>query len=295
MRPRTVPPAAAPALLVLVLVATACSGQRPELVTPSTDGTGAAPVTTTATIPPREDCDTAVGPGPWRIGLSAETPPCVAVASHQRLELINQSGRPLDLPVGSTTVSLPTDGSAVTETAGAVLSPGANQLADDLGPLATVWLVDPAENTLAGASIDLTSIGAVTLGQNPGDVTAAAGAPVPAAGSPCYQTGFRGDPYSPQFTFRDGSLVVVQVFTPGLATLSGIAIGSTAADVEAAYGDRVSAQPSPDGDPARQLYVFLPSEEDDQVYRLVFDLTDGVVASIRFGATEIVADRPGCG
>lgn len=279
-------------LLSLALVAGACSGQRPELVTPST---GAAPSTTTATIPPREDCETAIGPGPWPVGLTADSPPCVAVAAHQRLELINGTDRPLDLAVGPTTVPLGLDGRAVTEPAGTVLAPGANQLSDALEPLATVWLVDPSESTMAGSPVDLTSVGGVELGQGPGEVTAAAGVPVPAAGSSCYQTGFQGDPYSPQLTFRDGSLVVVQIFTPGLATLSGISIGSTSADIVAAYGDRVTPQPSPDGDPARQLYVFLPSDEDDQIYRLVFDLTDDVVTSVRFGAAEIVATQPGCG
>lgn len=279
----------------MVALVGACSGARPELVTPTAASADATPVTTAATIPPREDCDTAIGPGPWRIGLSADAPPCVAVAAHQRLQLFNQTGRQLDLPLGISNVSLPIDGTMDTVALGTILAPGANQLADGTGPVGTVWLVDPAENTLAGASIGLTSIGPVQLGQTPGDVTAAAGAPVPDAGSPCYQAGFGGDPYSPQFTFRDGSLAVVEVFTPGLATLSGVAVGSTAADIQAAYGDRVTAQPAPDGNPARELWVFLPSDEADQLYRLVFDLTDGVVTSVRFGAAEIVADRPGCG
>jgi hypothetical protein len=287
--------AARAGLVALLALVGACSGARPELVTPTTGAAGVPPVTTAATVPPREDCDTAIGPGPWRIGLSADSPPCVVVAAHQRLGLFNQTGRQLDLPLGISNVSLPIDGSMDTVAVGTILSPGANRLADATGPVGTVWLVDPAENTLAGASIGLTSIGPVELGQNPGDVTAAAGVPVPAAGSACYQAGFRGDPYSPQFTFRDGSLVVVQVFTPGLATLSGVAVGSTAADIQAAYGDRVTAQPAPDGNPARELWVFLPSDEVDQVYRLVFDLTDGVVTSVRFGAAEIVADQPGCG
>ena len=63
---------------------------------------------------------------------------------------------------------------------------------------------------------------------------------------------------------------------------------------QAGRGDRITTQPAPDGDPARQLMVFAPTDEDDQIYRLVFELVDDRVTTMRFGATEIVAAAPGC-
>lgn len=286
----------APMVVGLALLV-ACSPARPSLVPTSTaaqDPTGTA----TVPAPDRSDCETAVGAGPGSLTLATHSEtasiPCVVVAAHHRLAVVNDSGQPIEVTVGSATLTLALGAREVTAPAAEVLAPGLNRLQAGPDTVGFAWMVTPADHPLVEASIGLASIGDVELGQGPAQVTAAAGLPVPAAGSPCYQAQLRGDPYSPVFTFRDGSLVVVQIFTPGLATLSGISIGATSADIAAAYGDRVSALPAPDGDPARQLMVFTPTDEDDQVHRLVFDLTDDRVTTMRFGAAEIVATSPGC-
>ncbi len=280
-----------------LLVPAGCSAERPTLVQPTTTAPPLGTVApTTVPLPERADCVTTTGPGPGRAVLVPDVVPCVAVAAHHRISFVNQGGEQAELRVGQTTLLIPAGAELATEPAGSLLVGGPNRILSGEATVATVWLVDAAENPLAGSQIDLTSVGPVELGQGPADVTAAVGGPpVPASGSACYLSTLEGDPYSPLFTFRDGQLVVVQVFTPGLATLSGISVGSTAADVVAAYGDRVEARAPADGDPARRLFVFLPSDEDDQVFRLVFDLTDDVVTTVRFGASEIVADQPGCG
>ncbi|MEM9566469.1 MAG: hypothetical protein AAGA93_27870 [Actinomycetota bacterium] len=274
-----------------------CSGERPTLVQPTTTAPPLGSVApTTVPLPERADCATTTGPGPARALLIPEVVPCVAVAAHHRIRFVNQGFEQAELIVGQTTLLVPAGGEQVSEPAGALLASGPNRILAGEATVATVWLVDPAENPLAGSEIGLTSVGPVELGQGPAEVTAAVGGPpVPAAGSACYLSTLDGDPYSPLFTFRDGQLVVVQVFTPGLSTLSGISVGSTSGEIAAAYGDRVETRAPASGDPGRQLVVFLPTDEDDQVFRLVFDLTDDVVTSVRFGATEIVADQPGCG
>jgi hypothetical protein len=276
------------------LLLAACSGARPELVAPPTTASEASATTAPPPPPDRADCETAFGGGAWALDLVADAAPCVAVAAHQRVELINGTGEAIEVTVGQAVVPIAPDASAVTEPAGTILATGPNRLLAGTDPVATLWLVDQAESTVVGAPIGLSSIGGIELGQGPADVTAATGVPVPASGAPCHQTGLPGDPYSPLLTFRDGRLVVVQVFTPGQSTISGVTIGSTSADVVSAYGDRVEAVADPGGDPARQLLVFTPSDVDDQIYRLVFDLTDDRVTSMRFGASEIVAAQPGC-
>lgn len=281
---------------VALLLTAGCSGQRPELVQPPADPNDGTAAATTLPLPEREACTTIAGPGPARAEIGADLVPCLAVAAHHRMELVNQRATAIDVTVGPSTINLGPQSGQLTEPVGSLLAPGPNRILVGEDTVATVWLVDPGQDPLAGATIDLTSIGDVELGLEPAGVTAAAGGtPVPAAGSPCHLTSLDGDPYSPLFTFRDGQLVVVQVFTPGVATLSGVGIGSSSADIAAAYGDRVESRPAPDGDPARQLFVFRPIDEEDQIYRLVFDVRDDRVTSVRFGATEIVADRPGCG
>ncbi len=280
-------------LAVSMMLAVGCSAERPELVQPvAENGTTVPP---TIPLPEQAACSTASGPGPVPIALAPETVPCVVVAAHHRLELLNQGQAPTDLGIGQAAVSLAVGASQVTEPAGTILVPGPNRVLAGLDTVGVAWLVEPSENPLGGAAIGLSSIGDVELGFEPAAVTGATGGiPVAAAGTPCHVATLDGDPYSPLFTFRDGLLVVVQVFTPDLVTRSGIGIGSSSADIAAAYGDQIETRPDPD-DPARQLLVFVPSDPENQIYRLVFDLTDDRVTTMRFGATEIVADQPGCG
>lgn len=282
------------ALLAGAILLAACSADRPELVQPAVEG--GSTTSSTTPLPDRADCSTATGPGPVTVVLVADTVPCLVVAAHQPLELVNQGAEPIEVGLGPVPMTIAPAGSQVTEPAGTILSPGPNRVEGTTTTVAVVWLADPAEDTLGGAAIGLSSIGDIELGSEPPAVAAATnGVAVAVGGSACYVTSLDGDPYSPLFTFRDDRLVVVQVFTPGLVTLSGVGLGATSAEILAAYGDRIEARPDPAGDPARQLLIFVPSDEENQIYRLVFDLTDDRVTTIRFGATEIVADRPGCG
>lgn len=286
-------------LAAMLTIAVGCSAERPELVRPvAENGTTVPP---TIPLPDRTECTTASGPGPVTVtvavavAVAPETVPCLTVAAHHRLELVNQGPAPADLVVGRTAVALAAGASQVTEPAGAILTQGPNRILAGADTVAFAWLVEPAQSPLAGTVIGLSSIGDIELGYEPAAVTAASGGvPVAAAGTPCHMATLDGDPYSPLFTFRQGRLVVVQVFTPGLVTRSGIGLGSTGADIAAAYGSQIEARPDPN-DPARQLLIFVPSDPENQIYRLVFDLTDDRVTTIRFGATEIVADQPGCG
>ncbi len=278
----------------MAVLASACAGSRPELVEPVVEnGTTLA---TTIPLPERASCTTASGPGPAQVLLAPETVPCVVVAAHHRLELSTQGPEPIDVTVGAATLQLAVGVPQISEPAGTVLTPGPNRLLQGTATTAVVWLVDTAEDPLAGSVIGLSSIGDIELGFEPAQVTATTGGfPVAAAGTPCHVATLDGDPYSPLFTFRDGLLVVVQVFTPGLVTRSGVGIGSTNAELDAAYGAQLETIPDHLGDPARQLRVFVPTDPENQIFRLVFDLTNDRVTTMRFGATEIVANQPGCG
>lgn len=280
-------------LAVVAILAVGCSAERPELVQPLAEN--GATIPPTIPLPERAACSSASGPGPVPIALAPETVPCVVVAAHHRLELFNQGQASIDLGIGQAALSVTAGDSQVTEPAGTILVPGPNRVVVGVDTVGVAWLVEPNENPLGGEVIGLSSIGAIELGFEPAAVTGATGGiPVAAAGTACHVATLDGDPYSPLFTFRDGLLVVVQVFTPDLVTRSGIGIGSSSADVASAYGDQIEARPDPN-DPARQLLIFVPSDPENQIYRLVFDLTDDRVTTMRFGATEIVADQPGCG
>lgn len=291
-----------PGLLALGLVLAACTGERPELVAPVAEietDTQTVAEGATGPTPDRGECEVAIGPGPWVLAVGAPeeepTAPCVALAAHHRLQLVNQGPEAIDVTIGSTVIPIQVGSTQVTEPVGTLVGPGFTPVTSAAATAPGVWLVDPAEDPLAGAMIGLTSVGNIELGQAPVDITEASGGiPVAASGAACNETSLRGDPYSPLFTFRDGLLVVAQVFTPGLLTRSGIGIGSTEADVIAAYGQQIEGSQDPAGNPARKLLAFVPNDVEDQIFRLVFVVDQERVSAIRIGAAEIVATEPGC-
>ena len=89
-------------------------------------------------------------------------------------------------------------------------------------------------------------------------------------------------------------VVRIDVFDEPVLTLSGIGIGSTEAEVLAAYGDRISEEPHPYlGDQGKYL-VYVPQDAVDAEYRLVFETASGVVTNFRAGQLPEVLWIEGC-
>jgi hypothetical protein len=292
---------AALALIAIALTAASCSGERPVLLPPNATTTATTLIAGTeveVAALTEADCVTAVGGTPWQVSIEAVTTavvPCVLLGAHQRIEYINNTAEVMSLDINSTSITINPTESFITEPAGTIFQPGINEVGSSPHPVSAPWFVEAARNSLNGALVGLAGIGDVDLGLAPAEVTAASGGlPVPASGTPCFVSSIEGDPYSPLFTFRDGGVAVVQVFTPGQLTRSDIGIGSTEGDVLAAYGQQIESQPSPDGDPNKKLLVFVPVDEADQVHRLVFELENDMVVSLRNGLTQFAVTDPGC-
>lgn len=296
-----------PALVAVALLAAGCSGERPQLLPPNSADT-TVPAGTATTVPGAgvdvaaltpADCVTTTGPGPQQVIIEATPSPAVActlLAAHHRVEFVNNTAEPatITLAGSSSTVVAPSE-SFVTEPVGTVLQPGINQVDAIPFPVTSLWFVDQGQNPLAGQTIGLSSVGDVALGQSAEAVTAAVGnRTLTSEATPCYVGAIDQDPYSPLFTFRDGSVAVIQVFTPGQLTRSAVGVGSSEGDVIAAYGQQVQEQPSPDGDANKKLLVFVPADEADQIHRLVFALESGQVASVRSGLTDFAVTNPVC-
>ncbi len=290
------------AAIVVFLVA-GCSGQRPELVTEtgqgvgtSTDGADTAPDVALL----QTDCATAIGGRPWPVIIEAtpEPPmPCVELAGHHRIEFVNNTPDPVGFGLAGLTVDIEPGASFVTEPAATFLQPGLTELNATPHPVSGLWVADPSENTLAGQTVAWNSIGPVLVGATPAEITAAlGGATVAAAAESCSITGIVGDPYSPVFTFSNGTLAVIRVSTPGQVTPSEVGVGSSEGDVLAAYGQQIESQTSPDGDPANNILILVPADPADQQYRLVFEVSSGVVTGLRAGLTDLTiagGDCPG--
>lgn len=286
----------------LSLLIMACTGERPELISADLTSTTvpATIETTTTTEPPPQpaDCVTVPGGGPWQVMIEAVPDPLVAcgrVAAHQRVEFVNGTPEQITFGLAGTPVMIQPGGTFLTEPVGTVLAGGVTEVIAESHPVSSIWLVEPSESALAGQRMGLSSFGDVRVGMTPADAAAVIGAPLRAddSGAACYVTSIEDDPYSPLFTVRDGAISIIHVFAPEQVTRSEIGIGSAEADINTAYSGQIEAQPSPDGDATKKLLVFVPTDETDKRYRLVFALENGMVTSMYNGLAEY-ASTPDC-
>ena len=92
----------------------------------------------------------------------------------------------------------------------------------------------------------------------------------------------------------DGRVERVDVDTTGVATLSGVAVGTTETAVRDAYPGRIETRPHPYTGPEGHYLVFVPHDPGDRQFRIVFE-TDGVtVTSFRAGRRPAVEYIEGC-
>lgn len=95
------------------------------------------------------------------------------------------------------------------------------------------------------------------------------------------------------FLFSDGTVERVDISAPPVATRSGAKVGSTEAQVKELYGDQIEVQPRLDGQPGNAL-VFVPRDEADKDFRLVFTTDGTTVVSYRAGRVPQVLAPTGC-
>ena len=95
------------------------------------------------------------------------------------------------------------------------------------------------------------------------------------------------------FLFSDGRVERVDIAAPPIATRSGAKVGSTEAQIAELYTDQIEVQPRADGQPGNNL-VFVPRDEADQDFRLVFTTDGTTVTSYRAGRVPQVLAPTGC-
>lgn len=282
--------------LAAVALGTACSGERPYLLDGTTTTTAAAPAQVAEVDPVRSDCPAVAGPGPVQVVVEP-TPTanlCVAVAAYQQIEFVNNTGEAIDVQVGPSPLVLRPAQSTLSDPIGQLLPPGYTGITSPAGPIVGLWVVDIQEDTLVGERMGLRSLGPIEIGDSLAEVADALATPLPTGQEPCFVTSIEQDPYSPLLTVQDGAVSMIEVYSPNQFTRSEVGIGTAEGDIRAVYGSRVEEQPSPDGDPNRKLLVFVPADDADQIYRLVFEVENGVVVSMRNGVSGVALTGVGC-
>ncbi len=153
----------------------------------------------------------------------------------------------------------------------------------DLGP---PTLTDSSSVTTVG-------IDEVTFGMTLEDAQVAAGTrllPLEDGHDPvCYEVEPEEGPDGLTFLIRDGTVERLEVGAGPITTRSGAGIGSTPDDLRRLFGDRIEERPRSDGG---LTLLFVPQDESDARYRIIFETTGGEVTSFRAGRLP-EADR-GC-
>ena len=102
---------------------------------------------------------------------------------------------------------------------------------------------------------------------------------------------YASSPTPPELLFMvvDGVVARVEVRTPTIATISGVSVGGTEADVFRAYPDRVEV-----GDHEYQEGHYLTVYSTDRKSALVFDTNGVTIRSFRIGRLPEALHVEGC-
>lgn len=209
------------------------------------------------------------------------------------------------------------DGDEATATATATVTSTAGPAsAESSAPAPTTTIgevfsdADDAENSAAAPTptglqpLGLRGMGLVEYGMTVAEAEAVLaatldfGAP---ASEGCYYASDPTDVNSPLFMVitetanpTDGTIVRIDLGEIH-NTRSGIHVGSTKAEVIAAYGDRIVASPHPYGSgPGSEYLTFVPTDPADADHRLIMETSADRVVGIRSGLLPQVEWTEGC-
>lgn len=188
------------------------------------------------------------------------------------------------------------DAEAVTTSGGAVEAAVVTEAvtATTSAAAAVTTTTQVVEATLpSGSSISTAGLGPVQIGASVGAAEAAVGVTfTPAVSSTdgtCIEYAIPGLDGVGVIAV-DGAVAVVEVSTPIVATPSGVVVGDPAGRPADLFGARIETTEVG----GNVVHTFVPVDDDDQAYRVVF-VTDGsVVYRILAGRTPEVTSLQGC-
>jgi len=177
-----------------------------------------------------------------------------------------------------------------------------------LDPEERLAILASPDQTIGDQPLSLRGMGVIETGMTVAQAQAAVGGTLVAVNTldGCSHAVLAGDPSSPSFMvityqpdgpnlpFLDGTIERIEL-EPNQATLSGIRIGSTEADVRAAYGDRLEVTPHKyTFDQGGEYFTFVPTDAADKNYRVIMETFDDRVTQIRSGLLPAVEFVEGC-
>ena len=109
--------------------------------------------------------------------------------------------------------------------------------------------------------------------------------------SECYRITPFEAPEGISFVVTAGTIERVDIVSGPITTRSGVGIGTTQERIMELFGDRIETQVNAD---SSVDLVFVPQDEGDDQFRVIFTIRDGVVETNRSGRVPIVLDLDPC-
>ena len=142
-------------------------------------------------------------------------------------------------------------------------------------------------------SISTVGLGEVTFGMTVAQAQAAAGTDLIncAPTSDCYRVTPAQGPEGISFLVTDNTIERVDIVAGPLTTRSGIGIGSTEDEIINLFGDRIETQINDD---SSVDLIFVPQDDSDAEFRVIFTVRDGAVETFRSGRIPQVTVQNPC-
>jgi hypothetical protein len=142
-------------------------------------------------------------------------------------------------------------------------------------------------------SISTVGLGEVTFGMTVAQAQVAAGTDLISCAptSDCYRVTPARGPEGISFLVTENTIERVDIVAGPLTTRSGIGIGSTEDEIVNLFGDRIETQFNDD---SSVDLIFVPRDESDAEFRVIFTIRDGVVETFRSGRIPQVTIQTPC-
>ncbi len=142
-------------------------------------------------------------------------------------------------------------------------------------------------------SISTVGLGEVTFGMTVAQAQVAAGTDLIncAPTSDCYRMTPAQGPEGISFLVTESTIERVDIVSGPLTTRSGIGIGSSEDDIINLFGDQIESQVNDD---SSVDLIFVPQDESDAEFRVVFTIRDGFVETFRSGRIPQVTVQNPC-
>ncbi|MGI9603716.1 MAG: hypothetical protein ACR2QE_17670 [Acidimicrobiales bacterium] len=175
-------------------------------------------------------------------------------------------------------------------------APSPSSSAEPTASSTTTTIAGCTDDALIGGTVSTVGFDDITFGMTVVSAETASGVclePDRPINNDCYYVLPVPGPDGVAFLVTEGTIERIDVFAGSVTTRSGLGLGSSEQDVVDRFGAGLTIGQHPSG--AGNELVFVPSDEADAAFRVIFETDGTVVTGFRSGRVPQVTDAVVCG